>query len=440
MTYTPSDYRAAGVRAVKCTARTHAGKPCKMWAARGATVCKMHGGAAPQVKAAARRRLEQATDASGREAARHRLGRRRIRSGQVGRHPGRAGPRGRFSQDRGERRGRYAGLRRGVRRPRVDTGHLGSRGAPGDQHRAHRRPIAACTERRRRTHRRSWCGGYPTRLWMPRWSTRHRYSPGPECTASPAPLPAGHEQRRVRRPAAGGVVLLFFEYVAAQPGIRSRINLEAGGGDDHRRRYAVAVGEDHTVGFDRLHGGDDLDAAGSHGVDELVGQRGDAACLFHHRLQPERRTVEATGRQVTPHQALGQADNRIDRARGRPGEGLEEDIRWKRSDGTPHEMRRCADRKPNPARAVVGELDGVVGGRIAGADNEDVAVAEGPSVSEVAGVHELAGEVAQAWPGRDGRGAVVARGEDDYPRSDFARRCVESPAASGAVDPVDLTA
>ena len=63
MTYTPSDYRAAGVRAVKCTARTHAGKPCKMWAARGATVCKMHGGAAPQVKAAARRRLEQATDA-----------------------------------------------------------------------------------------------------------------------------------------------------------------------------------------------------------------------------------------------------------------------------------------------------------------------------------------------------------------------------------------
>ena len=36
----------------------------------------------------------------------------------------------------------------------------------------------------------------------------------------------------------------------------------------------------------------------------------------------------------------------------------------------------------------VGELDGDVGGRIAGADNEDVAVAERPSVSETAGVNE----------------------------------------------------
>ena len=83
-------------------------------------------------------------------------------------------------------------------------------------------------------------------------------------------------------------------------------------------------------------------------------------------------------------------------------------------------MRRCADRKPDPARAVVGELDGDVGGRIAGADNEDVAVAEGPSVSEVAGVNELAGELTQARPGRDGGRAVVARREDDCPRSDFA--------------------
>jgi hypothetical protein len=32
-------------------------------AARGATVCRVHGGSAPQVKAAAKRRLEQAADA-----------------------------------------------------------------------------------------------------------------------------------------------------------------------------------------------------------------------------------------------------------------------------------------------------------------------------------------------------------------------------------------
>ena len=38
----------------------------------------------------------------------------------------------------------------------------------------------------------------------------------------------------------------------------------------------------------------------------------------------------------------------------RPGEKLEEDVRRKRSDGAPHEMRRCADRKPDPARAIVG--------------------------------------------------------------------------------------
>src|SRR6185312_2871569 len=145
------------------------------------------------------------------------------------------------------------------------------------------------------------------------------------------------------------------------------IHAEAGGRDDHRRRYAGAVGEDHAVGFDRLHGVDDLDAAATHSVDEL-----------------------------------------------------KEDVRRKSRDGPPHEMRRCADGKPDPACAGVGELDGDVGGRIAGADNEDVAVAERPSVSEVAGVNEVAGEPTQAWPGRDGGRAVVARGEDDRPRSDFA--------------------
>lgn len=47
----------------RCTARRHDGQPCRRYAARGATVCRVHGGAAPQVQAAARRRLQQATDA-----------------------------------------------------------------------------------------------------------------------------------------------------------------------------------------------------------------------------------------------------------------------------------------------------------------------------------------------------------------------------------------
>lgn len=47
----------------KCTARSQrTGQQCRRPAARGANVCPVHGGAAPQVKAAAKRRLDQAAD------------------------------------------------------------------------------------------------------------------------------------------------------------------------------------------------------------------------------------------------------------------------------------------------------------------------------------------------------------------------------------------
>lgn len=43
----------------KCTARSsRTGAPCQKWPINGGTVCRTHGGAAPQVKAAAERRLE----------------------------------------------------------------------------------------------------------------------------------------------------------------------------------------------------------------------------------------------------------------------------------------------------------------------------------------------------------------------------------------------
>lgn len=42
----------------RCTAHTGGGKPCQRWPVDGANVCATHGGRAPQVKAAAKRRLE----------------------------------------------------------------------------------------------------------------------------------------------------------------------------------------------------------------------------------------------------------------------------------------------------------------------------------------------------------------------------------------------
>lgn len=48
--------------AVRCTARKQNGEPCRAKAARGANVCRVHGGSAPQVKAAAKRRLDQAAE------------------------------------------------------------------------------------------------------------------------------------------------------------------------------------------------------------------------------------------------------------------------------------------------------------------------------------------------------------------------------------------
>lgn len=41
----------------RCTARRTDGTPCGAWAIRGGFVCRMHGGAAPQVRAAAHARL-----------------------------------------------------------------------------------------------------------------------------------------------------------------------------------------------------------------------------------------------------------------------------------------------------------------------------------------------------------------------------------------------
>lgn len=45
------------LKADRCTAKKRDGTPCKMWAIRGGTVCRCHGGQLPVVRAAAARRV-----------------------------------------------------------------------------------------------------------------------------------------------------------------------------------------------------------------------------------------------------------------------------------------------------------------------------------------------------------------------------------------------
>lgn len=51
---------ADGDRPRRCRARRRNGQRCKCWAIRGGFVCRVHGGAAPQVRAKANVRLESA--------------------------------------------------------------------------------------------------------------------------------------------------------------------------------------------------------------------------------------------------------------------------------------------------------------------------------------------------------------------------------------------
>lgn len=60
--YPPATRRRPDPRVlrVRCSARSsRTGQPCRAWAVHGATVCVAHGGRAPQVRAAAERRISE---------------------------------------------------------------------------------------------------------------------------------------------------------------------------------------------------------------------------------------------------------------------------------------------------------------------------------------------------------------------------------------------
>lgn len=56
-----------------CTAHKHNGDPCRRYAAKGTNVCRLHGGAAPQVMAKAKRRMSEANDRAVVRAIRERI-------------------------------------------------------------------------------------------------------------------------------------------------------------------------------------------------------------------------------------------------------------------------------------------------------------------------------------------------------------------------------
>ena len=55
---------------MQCSAKRSNGEPCKAKAIRGGTVCRMHGGAAPQVKQKAMERILAAADPAAAELVR----------------------------------------------------------------------------------------------------------------------------------------------------------------------------------------------------------------------------------------------------------------------------------------------------------------------------------------------------------------------------------
>ncbi|MEU0159648.1 hypothetical protein ABZ154_12585 [Streptomyces sp. NPDC006261] len=62
MTSEPMEHETDGIREGRCSARRTNSQPCGNWPMRGGTVCRKHGGGAPQVRNKAAQRIAEAAD------------------------------------------------------------------------------------------------------------------------------------------------------------------------------------------------------------------------------------------------------------------------------------------------------------------------------------------------------------------------------------------
>jgi hypothetical protein len=215
--------------------------------------------------------------------------------------------------------------------------------------------------------------------------------------------------------------------------------LEAGavaGGCDHGVRLdAHAVGQADARGVERLHAGDDLDAALLDRLDDhLVHDRG-------RDLEPRQAGEDAllgSGQAVLGQVADLEAPDQLHHAIRAPRAELHQLAPEQRADRrADQEVRRCAHRDPDALDARVDEVVGDLHARAAGADHEHVAVAKRLGVAVGGGVDELAVVGVAPGPVRDvGRVGVAAR-EDHLLRVQVAARGAQLPAGAVAVDALD---
>ena len=112
-----------------------------------------------------------------------------------------------------------------------------------------------------------------------------------------------------------------------------------------------------------------------------------------------------------------------------------EERRQRRADGVADDdVRRRADGEPDARGPALGEVEGDLGARAAGPDDEHVLTGERRRRAVAGGVQDLAAEARAARPRGHVRAVLVAAGDDDVARLHLARGGDQPPAVVLALD------